>query len=274
MQNAPEDPSRDLITQSYDRIGSGYDTFWTTHMRDLTDRLIERLDPQPGQKAVDLTCGTGYAAHLLAQRTGQRPLGVDRSQGMLDAAQQNYGQECDFLRADVPEYLRTVPDNTFDIVTTCWALGYMKPFAVLREIKRILKPGGKIAVIDNTFWTLFSVFRCVFLTFSEKPESLVRFVRPHFVPRAFYVGLYWRMTGMKPLALYGGSKSYTVPCGTDAVAKLRATGAAAGFEHMARSEDQEALFVRLGEIMDEKLCRNGEITITHRYLAGIAKKRG
>ena len=273
LRTSGPDPSKDLITESYDRIGAGYDEVWTTHMRDLTADLIDRLDPQPGQTAVDLTCGTGYATHLLAEKTGQRALGVDRSQGMLDAANQNYAHQCDFLRADVPEYLKTLPDNSFDIVTTCWALGYMKPYAVLKQMKRILKPAGKVAVIDNTFWTLFSVFRCVHLTFAEQPETLIQFVRPHFLFRSFYLGLYYRLLGLKPLTLYGGHKSYTTDSGAQAVKKLRATGAAAGFENMVAHQHQTQLFTRLAEIMDDKLLKDNKIKITHRYLAGIAQNK-
>ena len=44
------------VEKSYDRISGGYDQAWTTHMRDLTAALIDRLDPKQGDRAADLTC--------------------------------------------------------------------------------------------------------------------------------------------------------------------------------------------------------------------------
>ena len=60
----------DLIRDSYDRIAAGYDRAWTTHMRDLTRALLDRLAPPTGAACIDLACGTGFATGELARRTG------------------------------------------------------------------------------------------------------------------------------------------------------------------------------------------------------------
>ena len=60
--------------------------------------------------------------------------------------------------------------------------------------------------------------------------------------------------------------------GEEAVSKLRATGAAAGFEHMVKPEDADEIYQRLAEIIELKLMKDNVITINHRYLAGIGKK--
>ncbi len=267
------DESADLVTDSYDRIGGGYDEVWTNHMRGLTQELIELLEPWEGAKALDLTCGTGYATGLLAERTSAKVVGVDRSEGMLAAARENYGDECEFVRADALEYLRGCEDASFDIVTNCWALGYLRPWAVVKEISRVLRPGGKVAIIDNTMYTLFGAVYCTMLTFMEQPDKLVRWVRPRFLPRSHYLAVMMRLAGLRVLRHYGGNKSYETESGAAAVAKLRATGAAAGFENMAGGEDQEELFERLAEIMERKLKRDGKVRITHRYLAATGHKK-
>jgi ubiquinone/menaquinone biosynthesis C-methylase UbiE len=261
-----------LVEKSYDRISSGYDNAWTKHMRDCSEQLIDRLAPKRGDSVIDLACGTGFVTNLLAARTGEKVLGVDKSEGMLREARKNYGLCCEFVNSDILDFLKTAPSNSLDIVTCCWGLGYTKPFAVLRQIKRVLKQGGKVGIIDNSIYSLIGITYCAFLTYLERPDKMKALMWPRFLPRSFYLGLWWRILGMKPVCLWGGKRSYAVDNGQEAVSKLRATGAAAGFEYMVNHEDADEIYQRLAEIIEQKFMKDNVITITHRYLAGIGEK--
>lgn len=264
--------TENLVEKSYDRISSGYDEVWTNHMRGRSEELIDRLAPKRGDSAIDLTCGTGFVTNLIAARTGEKVIGVDKSEGMLNEARKNYGQRCEFVNSDILDFLKATPADSVDIVTCCWGLGYTKPFAVLRQIKRILKQGGKAGIIDNSLYSLIEISYCAFLAYLERPDKMAALMRPRFLPRSFYLGLWWRILGMKPLCLWGGKKSYIVNNGQEAVSALRTTGAAAGFEHMARPENAAEIYRRLAKIIEQKLMKENVITITHRYLAGIGEK--
>ncbi|MBW8036158.1 MAG: class I SAM-dependent methyltransferase [Planctomycetes bacterium] len=261
-----------LVSKSYDRISDGYDAAWTSHMRDLTGSLINRLDMQHSKTAIDLTCGTGFAAGLLAGKSGFRVIGVDASEGMLAQARDNYPDNCRFVHSDILEYLKAQPTENADIITCCWGLGYSKPFAVLRQIKRVLKPKGTVAIIDNTIFSLREVMYCSFLAFAENPQKLANLMRFKFLTGRRHLALLFRLCGFKPQYVDAGSRSYTVSSGEEAVARLGATGAAAGFEYAAGDEDGEEIFKRFAEIIEEKYKRDDSIKITHRYLAGIAQK--
>jgi hypothetical protein len=63
-----------------------------------------------------------------------------------------------------------------------------------------------------------------------------------------------------------------VPDGKSAIARLQANGAAAGFEYAAKPEYQDRVFDRFAQILEDKYRRDGLITVTHRYYAGIARK--
>ena len=259
------------VTQSYDRLSPGYDAAWTHHMRDLSVRLIDELDPQPGSAALDLTCGTGYVTNLMAQRTGQTVTGVDRSAGMIRQAQQHYGDHCDFVQQDILAYLTTCPDHTLDLVTCAWGLGYSHPRAVLRQIKRVLKPGGSVAIIDNTLFSLAEIMFCSFLTYLEQPQALKHLMRFRFLTGKTQLTLWFRWVGLHPSFLSKGTRTYTVTNGQEAITRMRVTGAAAGFEYASDPDQEEWVFTRFAEILEQRYLKDGAIDINHRYMAGIAR---
>ncbi|AQT67792.1 ubiquinone/menaquinone biosynthesis methyltransferase [Anaerohalosphaera lusitana] len=261
-----------LVDKSYDRISPTYDRAWTDHMRNLTEHLIDRLNPQPGNTCIDLTCGTGFATSLLAAKTDTTVTGVDRSQGMLDQARQNHAHNCKFVQADILEFLKNRPTASADIITCCWGLGYSRPFAVLRQIKRVLKPHGKVAIIDNSLFSLREIIFCSFLTFAENPRALQNVMHFKFLPGPRTLRTMFAMLNLKTLHSDQGSRSYTVDTGRDAIARLKSTGAAAGFEYASGRTDDTAIFDRFAQIIEDKYMTPDGIKVTHRYLAGIAQK--
>lgn len=262
----------EFVERSYDGISEGYDESWTEHMRDKTEELIGQLDLNVGDKVIDLTCGTGYATKLIVARTHETVVGVDVSAGMLNQAKKRCGSACEFVQADILAHLKSLPPESFDAVTCCWGLGYSRPLAVLRQIKRVLKPGGKVGIIDNSVFSLKEVMKCSIQTFMERPEALENLMRFRFLMGCKQLGMWFRMAGLKPRALWNGSKSYTVGSGTEAIERLQATGAAAGFEFASRKEDSDEIYRRFAEKLEQKFLKNYNITITHRYLAGIGVK--
>ncbi len=260
------------VTKSYDRIGPVYNTAWTDHMRHLTDNLIDRLEVQPGHAVLDLTCGTGYATRRLAALAGRRAVGVDASKGMLAQARAASAEPCEFVRADVLDYLATVPDATYDRIACCWGLGYSKPLSVLRQARRVLKPGGRVGVIDNTLFSLREVLWTSVLTFMEQPEKLEHLMLFRFLAGRRHLSAWYRLARLRPLCGWGGAKRYTVASGAEAIERLRATGAAAGFEYAAGDRAADDVFARFAEILQQRHRKDGALPIVHRYLAGIATR--
>jgi ubiquinone/menaquinone biosynthesis C-methylase UbiE len=264
-----DDPTDECVTQSYNRLSPGYDEAWTHHMRDLSTQLIDELNPQGGT-ALDLTCGTGFVTNLMAQRIGGITTGVDRSEGMIRQARENYGDCCEFIQQDILVYLTSCPDQSLDLVTCAWGLGYSYPRAVLKQIKRVLKPGGHVAIIDNSLFSLSEVMLCSFLSFLEKPQALKRLMRFRFLTGMTQLNLWLRWAGLHPVYLDKGTRTYTVANGQEAIARMRATGAAAGFEYATDPDQEEAVYTRFAEILEQRYLKDGAIDINHRYMAGIA----
>ncbi len=118
--------------------------------RPVGEWLVERLDPQPGQTVLDLAAGTGDTGFLAAPRLapGGLLITADREPGMVEAARQHAAAlgvaNADFRVLDAERL--DLPDASVDGVLN--RFGYIlrgDPPPALREIRRILRPGGRLA---------------------------------------------------------------------------------------------------------------------------------
>ena len=106
----------------------------------------------PGSHVLEAGCGVGAQTQIIARRNPDcRFLSVDISEKSIQQAQVTYGtllQNVEFASADI----RTLnyPANSFDHVFVCFVLEHLKhPAKILTELKRVLKIGGTITVIEG-----------------------------------------------------------------------------------------------------------------------------
>lgn len=112
-------------------------------------RMVELAAIKSGERALDLCCGTGDVAFALRQ-AGAAVIGCDFSLPMLDVAISRRDQRNEtftFLQADA---LRLPFANAqFDVVTIAYGLRNLADFrAGLTEMLRVLKPGGRLLILD------------------------------------------------------------------------------------------------------------------------------
>ena len=136
-------------------------------------RVVELAAVRPGQRALDVCCGTGDIALALAQR-GAEVTGLDFSPAMLEMARARSrkseagGQKAEvctpssvlrppvFLQGDAQQL--PFPDNSFDAVTIGYGLRNLSSCETgLREMLRVARPGGRLVVLDfgkppNALW--------------------------------------------------------------------------------------------------------------------------
>ena len=123
-------------------------------------RLVRMARPKPGERALDLCCGTGDLAFALAGR-GAEVIGLDFSEPMLRVATKKRlargaKSGVTFLLGDAQEI--PFPGNSFDVVTVGYGLRNLKDWETgLREMMRVTKPGGRLLVLDfgkpdNALW--------------------------------------------------------------------------------------------------------------------------
>lgn len=119
------------------------------------------VNPQPGERVLDVACGTGTSTAALA-KTGARVVGVDFSSGMIEKAADRH-PKIEFLKADATSL--PFGENEFDAVTISFGLrNIADPHAALAEFYRVLTPGGRVVVCEFSLPPL-SIVRAGYLTY-------------------------------------------------------------------------------------------------------------
>ena len=115
---------------------------------------IDKMDLKPGQKVLDVCCGTGTLCAMIAEEIGSdgEVVGVDLSENMLKKAEKRREDNIRFCYANAEEI--PYADGYFDRASVTFGLHEMPHLVrmnVLREMRRVLKPGGKIIVLDYAY---------------------------------------------------------------------------------------------------------------------------
>ncbi len=134
----------------WDKAVQDYDRYFLPLLRGCSERTIELLDPQPGQRVLDVATGTGIAAFMAAERVGMggEIVATDISEKMVEQTEAYAGERgianMRFQRADAEEL--DFPEGSFDDAVCVLGLMYpADPQRAIEEMYRVLRPGGRAA---------------------------------------------------------------------------------------------------------------------------------
>jgi len=109
--------------------------------------MLSVLPPLTGLTILDAGCGSGWYAEQFLTNGAARVVCVDVSQKMAAAARARLGSRAKVLTADLAEPLTFAADGDFDLIVAPLVLHYLSDWApTLLEFKRVLKPGGILAI--------------------------------------------------------------------------------------------------------------------------------
>ena len=113
----------------------------------MAEALVETVDPHPGQRVLDVACGSGTAA-LVAERRYCEVTGIDYVPELIERAKaraQANGQAVDFRVGDAQDL--PFPDDSFDVVLSVYGVQFAPDQRrAARELLRVCKPGGWIGL--------------------------------------------------------------------------------------------------------------------------------
>ncbi|PSW21226.1 malonyl-[acyl-carrier protein] O-methyltransferase BioC [Photobacterium sanctipauli] len=154
---------KQAIAEAFGRAAKHYDKA-AAFQRQAGHLLLEKLPAvmPAGASCLDLGCGTGYFSEQLLQR-GYHVTAADLSAEMLAQAFTRCGEAVTYLEADAE--LLPIEDNSFDIAFSSLALQWCDDLSVpLRELKRVVKPGGYIlftTLVEGSLIELVNAWRQV-----------------------------------------------------------------------------------------------------------------
>jgi SAM-dependent methyltransferase len=112
---------------------------------------IKNLDVKKGQKIIDVACGVGKSLPILSKKVGidGEVVGIDITRGMIDESRKRTKQLKNVILKKCGVDKIPFKAGSFDgVICTNAFHHFYKPVTMLREIKRIMKKGGKIVIID------------------------------------------------------------------------------------------------------------------------------
>ena len=135
----------------WNKAAAHYESFWSEQLRPAQDLMLSLAALQPGERVLDVACGTGLVTFRAAEAIGPRGFiaASDISEDMVATvagAAASRGISGDFRRSDAEQLEH--PDAAFDAVVCALGLMYVaEPPKAIQEMKRVLKPGGRAAAV-------------------------------------------------------------------------------------------------------------------------------
>ncbi|MBI5971155.1 MAG: class I SAM-dependent methyltransferase [Deltaproteobacteria bacterium] len=167
-----------------------YDSWYLTPLGRVSDaieksHILALAGVMPGEKAFDAGCGTGIYTIELAKR-GAYTAGFDNSLDMLLSAKakaEKEGLTINFLAADATGL--PFKDGSFDIALSVGMLCFIADMdGALLEMKRVLRPGGRIVIGVLNKWSPWALLRRIKGLFKETVYDRARNVSPPQLKRA------------------------------------------------------------------------------------------
>lgn len=133
---------------------------------------LKALELRQDERVIDIGAGPGLLAHDMAEAVGQngRVCGIDISEDMLAIASTRcaYQDWTEFRKADAAAL--PYPDDTFDAAVSTQVYEYVADIpAALKELWRVMRPGGRAAIIDTDYDSL--------VIHTEDPRRMERMLR-------------------------------------------------------------------------------------------------
>jgi SAM-dependent methyltransferase len=153
----------DFEHQGWETSSGGYDRHWARLTRQTLSATLDAAGVVEGSRVLDVCCGPGMLSAAVLSR-GARAVGLDFSNKFIEIARRNV-PGADFRQGDA----QSLPydEDSFDAVVCGYGVIHVpSPDVALREMCRVLRPGGRLAISvwgapepDNGFGILYGAFK-------------------------------------------------------------------------------------------------------------------
>jgi phosphatidylethanolamine/phosphatidyl-N-methylethanolamine N-methyltransferase len=140
----------DFVEGVYHKLSRVYDWIYGPLLHPGRLLALQRMGIAPGDRVLEVGVGTGINAALYPR--GCHVTGIDFSASMLEKARERMARKglshVRLLEMDAAQL--TFPDNSFDVVYAAYLINCVPdPVKVVREMRRVCRPGGKIVILNH-----------------------------------------------------------------------------------------------------------------------------
>jgi ubiquinone/menaquinone biosynthesis C-methylase UbiE len=144
----PADLAKRRVRAEYDALAPHYERRWSGYIAASMEETLKRVHPIKGERVLDVGCGTGMLLErIVDQYPDSEVMGVDLSPAMVAQARRRLPQRVTLEAADA----EALPFSThsFDLVLSVSSFHFWPaPKDALAELRRVLRPGGRLAITD------------------------------------------------------------------------------------------------------------------------------
>ncbi|MFD7905086.1 class I SAM-dependent methyltransferase [Kitasatospora sp. NPDC059722] len=263
-------------TPDYDAASSSYDTYFSPVMGVHSLAALREVTVSPGDDVLELACGTGHLTHDIVRKLEGRGSvrAVDKSPGMLSVAKakvlpeamRSPDLEVSLEEGDMEEFLRARPNDSADLVVVGWAICYSKPVRLLEQIKRVLRPGGRIVVIETRGDALKTLIEQLEKVFTADPSLLTGMIRVNLPKDAATVARWFTKAGLTVDVQRDGHQVLPATTPEEALEWVQRSGAAAGFKDAVDQSREEHALELIRKGLAEHVARHGALELRHTFV--------
>ena len=262
-------------TPEYDAAGESYDSVYSEFIGKQGAQLVAALGVEPGNRVLELGCGTGFLTLEVAEQLNGRGeiVVTDTSMGMLGVARGKFaeleGVVVETHNVDMLSLMRQTASASVDVVLCGWAICYTDPSQFFQEAARVLRPGGVVGVIESAADAFNNVNDAYAEVLKSDPSFMTKAIHLNLPTDVAAVEQWMADAGLEPTSSWSGSEAISFDSPESMLLWMNAGAQGAGYLD-AIDED------RLDDFIDRMLARlrtNPEMRLVHTFVAAVARRR-
>ncbi|WP_017721458.1 class I SAM-dependent methyltransferase [Kamptonema formosum] len=265
-------------TADYDTAAASYDAYYSQNLGKSALGMLQKLPVGEGQYVLDLACGTGFFTHRLAGKVGERGrvVAVDLSAGMLQRNQETAAEQgfsnITFVRSDALSFLSGIADSSADGVVCAWGICYMDHGKFIREVERVVKPGGFLGILENKASSLKEISDLFSKVILDFPEAMIKNVNLNLPKDKNYLVKKFGQGKFRVQEAWEGQ--VLVPCqnGDEVAEYMTKSGAAAGFIDALDKKLLPEVMRTFVSYADRRLAMGKPVPVRHEFCALVGIK--
>jgi SAM-dependent methyltransferase len=168
-------------------------------------------------------------------------------------------------------FIKRQEDASADVVVCAWAVCYSHPARILRQVARILRPGGHVVIIETKADALETLRHALEAVLATDPSMMTRVVHVSLPSGPQVLRRWFDRAGLQPGVLREGAQALPWNTAEQMVTWVERSGAAAGFRNAVKPSRQDEARGLLHTELSNRLTADPALRLRHTFVVGVAQ---